>query len=237
MSWSKFKNLEMKLVALGLSRYEADAYLTVMVYGRLPAQRLAELTDIPKTKIYQVCGSLVEKGMLFEERELEVIYIAPPPGEAIRNFLRWRSKTESVKSINLEKLARSLAKLDVKIPPVEVENPFVIPYVGTAQIQAKIEELSESSENIVVALSVPFSHFFALCEKGAAKKVFATSTVAKIIKPKSKTPVVVCDDIPADMALINGKVYILNMSSSPQVLWEIVDPDMVEFFSLAMPQG
>ena len=234
MSWTEFKRLEKKLAAMGLSKYEAQAYLVIMLSGRLPAQRVAELTSIPKTKIYQVCDKLVEKGMLAVERELEIVYVAKPPDEAINNYLRWCTRVATERVFETESIAQKLADISVDIPEPRIKEPYVVPYVGMAQIEKKLSLVAAGADEIIVMISSLFSPLIKFCRENPEriKKVICPPGMAKNLKVPAKN--VVEGTAPVDMLSASGTVFVLNSKSVPPVLWEFVDEYLVEFLGLSV---
>jgi sugar-specific transcriptional regulator TrmB len=48
-----------------LSRYEAQAYVTMIVRGSLSASEIAYYSDLPRTKVYPILKKLAKKNPLF----------------------------------------------------------------------------------------------------------------------------------------------------------------------------
>lgn len=71
------------LQSLGLTDYEARAYLSLIQSGPLTASALSNIADIPYSKIYEVLGSLEEKGWIEVEDGRPSKYHAKSPATAI----------------------------------------------------------------------------------------------------------------------------------------------------------
>lgn len=56
--------LKQALENADLTTYEADAYLTLVDYGRLPAVDVAKKSDVPTTQVYDTLRSLESKGFV-----------------------------------------------------------------------------------------------------------------------------------------------------------------------------
>ena len=67
------------LMAIGLTQYEADAYVALLELGSAPAVDVAEAADVPRARIYDVVRSLAEKGYVetFEDDGLNAQAIDP----------------------------------------------------------------------------------------------------------------------------------------------------------------
>jgi sugar-specific transcriptional regulator TrmB len=72
----------------GLSQYEAEAYLTVLERGTAPAVTIAEQSDVPKTRVYDVLRDLEDEGYVetFEGESLSVR--ARDPSDVLEHFER-----------------------------------------------------------------------------------------------------------------------------------------------------
>jgi sugar-specific transcriptional regulator TrmB len=77
----------MKLTHLGLSEYEAKAYITLLKENPLTAYEVAKISGIPSSKIYEVIKKL-EKRQIVQSihGERSRMYIPVPPDEFIQNF-------------------------------------------------------------------------------------------------------------------------------------------------------
>lgn len=56
--------METKLRQLGLTRYEAKVYETLLAFGSLNARKISELSQLPPTAVYPAAKKLVEKGLV-----------------------------------------------------------------------------------------------------------------------------------------------------------------------------
>lgn len=78
-----------RLVRIGLTQYEARAYIALIRRdGSTPAE-VATLADVPRPRIYDVLHSLVAKGLAAERpgRSRTVKYVATPPAEAMQRLV------------------------------------------------------------------------------------------------------------------------------------------------------
>jgi len=77
-----------KLSSLGLSTYEARVYLALLDLGQAPARRLAEVSGVPQTRLYETCRALHEKGLLEETLKKPKEYRAVPISKFLDNVAR-----------------------------------------------------------------------------------------------------------------------------------------------------
>jgi HTH-type transcriptional regulator, sugar sensing transcriptional regulator len=94
-----------QLVKLGLTSYEAKAYLTLILRDSFTAAQVARQSGLPRQRIYDVLGSLVQKGLAASRPGNVVKYAATPPEFAIDLLLTaHREQLET-----MERQARSMA--------------------------------------------------------------------------------------------------------------------------------
>jgi sugar-specific transcriptional regulator TrmB len=75
------------LVRLGLTTYEAKAYLGLITRDSATAAQVARLARVPRQRIYDVLGALVEKGLASARPGRVVKYAAVPPDQALERLL------------------------------------------------------------------------------------------------------------------------------------------------------
>jgi HTH-type transcriptional regulator, sugar sensing transcriptional regulator len=80
-------DLVTQLTRLGLTSYEAKAYLTLIRRDSFTAAQVARQSGLPRQRIYDVLGSLVQKGVAASRPGTVVKYAATPPELAIELLL------------------------------------------------------------------------------------------------------------------------------------------------------
>jgi len=99
-----------ELADLGLTRYEARAYRTLVARDRYTAAELARESGVPRQRVYDVLGSLVERGLVVSRPGEVVRYSAVDPKVAADRLL-------AVHRAGLERLEDSTARVvDVLAP-------------------------------------------------------------------------------------------------------------------------
>src|SRR5436853_7739155 len=76
-----------QLTKLGLTMYEAKAYLALIRRGSSTAAEVARLAGVPRQRIYDVLATLVEKGLALTKPGRVVKYSAAAPELAIERIL------------------------------------------------------------------------------------------------------------------------------------------------------
>ena len=83
----QLKLLEILNKQLGLTPYESRAYLSLMTHGPQSPSQLAQRSEVPRPRTYDVLQSLMEKGLLIEQSGKPSIYSAVEPSLGLKNLL------------------------------------------------------------------------------------------------------------------------------------------------------
>lgn len=86
-----------ELLHFGLTRQEANLYLTLLSHGEISGYEAAKLTGISRSNTYTALAGLVDKGAAYIMEETAVRYMAVPFAEFSDNIIRrLRMKQESL---------------------------------------------------------------------------------------------------------------------------------------------
>lgn len=123
---------------LGLSEYEAKALVTLVNRGDLSAKEIATFSNIPRTSVYDVMNSLLNKGLV-ESYDKPLKFKAMDYKELINNL------TSRVK--------KNLNTLEEELPKIESASVEEIKVYRGDVVLDKIEEfIKASKEKITVAM-------------------------------------------------------------------------------------
>ena len=93
------------LRALGLTEYEARAFLALVEHGEMDAQSLSHLSKVPYSKIYGVLESLRRRGWVSVRRGRPKIYYARAPVDVIKiERARVEEELKEVEAVLVEEL-------------------------------------------------------------------------------------------------------------------------------------
>ncbi|MFY9794189.1 MAG: helix-turn-helix domain-containing protein [Candidatus Nitrosopolaris sp.] len=88
------------LEELGLSRYEAGAYLTMIRKGSLAASEISYYANLPRTKVYSTLKKLEKKRLSIVSQSKPLICSAIPPEEAFSEIVKlYERRSKSMKKI------------------------------------------------------------------------------------------------------------------------------------------
>jgi len=77
------------LKELGLTEYEAKAYIALIMLGEGSVREISELSKVPASKLYEVLSKLEERGFILSSYGRPMKYIARDPEETL-NSIRYR---------------------------------------------------------------------------------------------------------------------------------------------------
>jgi sugar-specific transcriptional regulator TrmB len=75
------------LTELGLTRTQANLYLSLMLYGEADARLLASLTSLPRTEVYRSLNELQEKGLVDKILDAPLKFSAVPPSIGLQGVI------------------------------------------------------------------------------------------------------------------------------------------------------
>lgn len=101
---------------IGLSKYEACAYLALLGYDGSTAVEVADRAGVPRQRIYDVLDSLRAKDMILIREGRPARHTAHPPARALPALLKACQRQQAVEYARLEKLVHGL------VPELEKTN-------------------------------------------------------------------------------------------------------------------
>jgi sugar-specific transcriptional regulator TrmB len=143
------------LVELGLTRYEAGAYLALTRRGRATGAEVAQLADLPRQRVYDVLQSLVERGVAAVRPGRPALYVAVAPGEAAETLLReHRSRLERLEDAAAAAVARLTPDFDAGR---DANDPldYVELLREPAAIARRFAELEAAAEREILVFNKP----------------------------------------------------------------------------------
>lgn len=154
-----------QLAELGLSRYEAAAYLGLLGRQSFSASQLATHTGIPRQRIYDVLQSLAAKGLAYERMGARRTFIAHTPEQALSALLAERRATAERELSEAQSLTTSLINTmqPMFVAGSHEDNPlnYIDVLLDPRQIAARAATLaSEAEHEILVFFKRPLVSTF-----------------------------------------------------------------------------
>ena len=143
------------LVNLGLTGYEASAYLALTRRGRATGAEVARLASLPRQRIYDVLEGLVTRGLASVEPGRPARYTAVAPEEAVGSLL-------AAQRAELERLERQAASMVARLTPAyragrDENDPlsYIEVLREPAAIGKRFAELEASTEREILVFTKP----------------------------------------------------------------------------------
>lgn len=135
------------LEELGLSRYEAGAYLIMIRKGSLAASEISYYANLPRTKVYSTLKKLEKKRLSIVSQSKPLICSAIPPDEAFRDIVKLYER----RSKNMKKIVDRLQKITEEQKPraSEERRYYILDANSTLE---KMKTLIASSKSSVLAI-------------------------------------------------------------------------------------
>lgn len=141
-------NTRKALERIGLTSYEIRTYSSLLKAGQLTASDLSQKSGVPYSKIYEVLGSLEEKGWIGSDDSRPTKYFAKSPATALE-ATKQKLETEFKQNENL--VLRELVPLYEKSGVSERPDIWVLS--GIMNIASKILEIVETCRSeVLIAL-------------------------------------------------------------------------------------
>jgi HTH-type transcriptional regulator, sugar sensing transcriptional regulator len=144
-----------KLVELGLTSYEAKAYLALMRRDAFAAAEVSRLAGIPRQRIYDVLATLVQKGLASQRPGTPAKYTAVSPEFAIERLLVNRRE-------ELDRLERSSLEMIRALAPAFAEGQkesdpldYIEVLRDRAAINERFGELQAGIEREILVFTKP----------------------------------------------------------------------------------
>jgi sugar-specific transcriptional regulator TrmB len=143
------------LVDLGLTGYEASAYLALTRRSRAAAGEVAKLAELPRQRVYDVLESLVSRGLASSTPGRPTRYTAVPPDEAVSTLLTAHRE-------RLQQLEQNAAETVAALAPTYHDGrdqvdplDFIEVYREPAVIAKRFTELEAAAEREIHDFTKP----------------------------------------------------------------------------------
>lgn len=94
-----------QLISLGLSKYEASAYLALLGHDESSAVEVADRAGVPRQRVYDVLASLLGRGLVVTRDGRPVRHTAREPDVALSALLEARLHKQQVENERVASLA------------------------------------------------------------------------------------------------------------------------------------
>lgn len=143
-----------KLEDIGLNMYERKIYSALISRGVSTAGELSEMTNVPRSRAYDVLESLAEKGFAVIKSSQPMEYVAIPPEQAIENIKKQHERDLEDKLDKLDNFKESEAVEELEslydqglelVEPEEMSGSLK----GSHQINQHMGTMFQDAENSI----------------------------------------------------------------------------------------
>jgi HTH-type transcriptional regulator, sugar sensing transcriptional regulator len=147
--------LPAQLVRLGLTTYEARAYIALVARDSFTAAQVARHAELPRQRIYDVLDSLVNKGMAATRPGRVIKYAATEPSIAIQRLVTARRdemiELETAAARTIEALSAPYAAGQMHTDPLEYIEVLRDP----GAINVRFDELQAGAQREILVFTRP----------------------------------------------------------------------------------
>jgi sugar-specific transcriptional regulator TrmB len=146
-------SLTTSLVTLGLTKYEARVYATLILYDNAEAKDIAEFLSLSKPSVYDALDGLAERGLVVKRSSKPASYSAISPEIALKMLMGVHEKA-------LENALSELKELENEKVISDTEDAIWAIY-GDANIKYKIRDiLNKAKKHVSCILGERYIPFF-----------------------------------------------------------------------------
>jgi len=145
------------LKGIGLNLYERKLWVALLAKGVATAGELSSMTNVPRSRTYDVLESLAEKGFVMLQSSKPLKYVAIPPAEAlerVKNKMRmdYEARVERIERLKNSPLLSELENIHKQglsiISPEDISGSLKGKYSVLQQTESMLKDAT-SSVNIV----------------------------------------------------------------------------------------
>ena len=193
-----------KLKIFGLNSYEAKIWVALLSRGVSSAGELSDISNVPRSRSYDVLESLEKKGFIVMKIGKPIKYIAVPPSEVLERVKGKIQEEANAQSRNLETLKESdvlseLSSLHNKGVELVEPTDLTASFRGRNKVYEQILLMLKESEKEFILVStedglVRKLDYLSRAFKKASERGVNIKIVAPIIKSETKEAVKLLGD-------------------------------------------
>lgn len=152
-----FENLR----SLGLTKYEADVYLTLLRLGSADASLISSTSGVPLGRMYSILNELLEKRIIHSQETRPRKFVAVDPSTSIKYLIEAQRFKLKQQSLALNDMASELEKELLEIKRSPQNKQFWTAAMGAgAVLDIIIEQLNMVNKEMSITVGYPeFSNY------------------------------------------------------------------------------
>ena len=145
-----------KLRSFGLTKYEADVYLTLLRIGSVDANVIAPTSGVPLGRIYGILSSLQEKKVIHAQETRPRKFAAVEPSTALKYLLDAQNFKLQQASLRLGEMAVELERDLLGIKQSPQNKQFWTAALGSEETRnIIIEQINQVNEEMCLTIGYP----------------------------------------------------------------------------------
>ena len=176
-------NINRLLKEIELTENEANIYLIALKYGAQPASIISKRAKINRATTYSSIKTLLEKGLLIQNKKIQATYFSAISPEALISFVEDKKDKLDHK---IKLLKENISELKA-IQGNFISKPEVSFYENIAGIKQIHQDILKTAENSTIFSFIPANIRFHEITLDFVKERIKNNISAKVIMPESKT--------------------------------------------------
>jgi sugar-specific transcriptional regulator TrmB len=226
-----FENLR----SFGLTKYEADVYLTLLRLGSADANLISSTSGVPLGRMYSILNDLLEKRIIHSQETRPRKFVAVDPSTSIKFLIEAQRFKLKQQSLALDDMASKLEKELLGIKRSPQNNQFWTAAMGTdAVLDIIIEHLNMVNKEMSITVGYPEFLNYILSKKPESE---LTKAMLRALERGVKFRMLIDRDLnnsdtPMDENIKSifkylGKNLECRITTFSSTLFDVIDDDMV----------
>lgn len=175
--------LLMYLKEIGLSKYEACAYMCLLRRGVSTAQEISDGSDVPQSRVYDVLDELSGKGFVDIQPGRPKKFGSVNPDAAIERFCEFKQRQNDEELARIHRIGDRFANEIEDEPDPPEHSEICWTYSNRYHILDKLAELTTSASSEIRMITTPlsFEHILNHHVEALAQRAEAGTTIQAIV--------------------------------------------------------
>jgi sugar-specific transcriptional regulator TrmB len=227
------------LRGIGLNLYERKLWVALLAKGTATAGELSGITNVPRSRTYDVLQTLAERGFVIVQTAKPLKYVAIPPEESLEKakqrlrekYSEMERRIENLKKSKMIDELKSLNKQGLKlILPEEMTGALKGKYSVLQQMDSMLRDANSSVEIVTSpsGLNELFENHISLLKKlndrGVKIKIATRYDKSSSDAIKALSGIAEIRDISQEEVPLSGRFYLVD---GQQLMMGLSDPDSV----------
>jgi sugar-specific transcriptional regulator TrmB len=200
------------LEELGLSRYEAGAYLTMIRKGSLAASEISYYANLPRTKVYSTLKKLEKKRLSIVSHSKPLICSAIPPEEAFSDIVKLYER----RSKNMKKIVDKLQTITEEQKPKSFEERRYYILDPKSTLEKMTSLIANSKSSIYAVLDAWGIQLISQCRSAMIKAITAGVKIRLLLATQclgNENIALLPEDIDIKIGSVTSNVIIVDSSN------------------------